>query len=76
MPELWAENAWILRAFFELSATRPAGLAVGYITFAEIESYARIHDVEDVPTFAARIRALDIVYLEAQREKANAKSQR
>jgi hypothetical protein len=49
--------------FYELSAARPVGMAVGPIAFSEILAYNQLHNVGIVPWEVEAIKRLDIVWL-------------
>jgi hypothetical protein len=49
--------------FYELSAARPVGMAVGPIAFSEILAYNQLHHAGLVPWEVEALKRLDITWL-------------
>ena len=72
-PQLWSENEPYFEAFLSLSNTRPTGMGISAITFAEISAYLGLYRVPNPDDFVLRIRAADNAYLQFHAERAKRK---
>lgn len=65
-PRIPAGGELLWRWFGDLSGTRPMGFS-GYqpVTYAEIDAYARLHDLPIEPHHVATLRAMDRAFLDA-----------
>ena len=72
-PELPEGVRWYWEAFWTLNESRQIGFGLGFIPLSEINVYAQMFNVVDVPTFALVIRGMDRVYVHErhEQEKAN-----
>lgn len=70
MPALWPENVMAYNAFWELGPERINGFGEGYIPRRDIRDYA-IDEELDFQELFWKVRAMDRVYLEHQREKSD-----
>ena len=64
-------HAELWDAFNTLSASRPVGMAVGYIPVSEMVCYASVIGYEAVADFIYIMRALDSVFVKHQNERAD-----
>lgn len=78
-PDLWPDAAPLFAAFDELGSERQIGFATGPIPFRAIERYAAnygLSDPDDFDLLRRAIRALDSLFLERARERAEAQAKK
>lgn len=63
---------WVVRAFWELDASRATGWGIGGIPFEAIDRWAERYGVQDFEAFHELIQAADAAYLRMVREKDDA----
>jgi hypothetical protein len=68
-PELWPENLLPVTVFGRLVMQRQIGMGASAIPIPVIESWARVHDVEDIAGLVDKIVAMDAEYLNWAQEK-------
>jgi hypothetical protein len=61
--DLDLEEADLLAAFWDLSASRTMGFSAGPIPVSEVLAYCRLLDVEEAEGFFRLIRTLDAIFL-------------
>jgi len=70
-PDLPAELTFAYAAFCALDGDREAGFGIGPIRFTAIDAYARryrIIGLDDFDQFAADVRLIDRIYLDASKK--------
>lgn len=66
VPDIPKEFEYLMSVFYELSAARPVGMAVGPIAFEAIEAYNRLTGAGLVGWEVQTIKRLDIAWMKVR----------